>query len=232
MATKLFLALDYADPELARKMVRLALPLNPYFKIGLELFTFAGPHFVREIIDEGGRVFLDLKFHDIPNTVAGAVSSAVGLGVGWLNVHCAGGPAMLEAAAKAKGETCAKLGSTCSLLGVTILTSLDDHATQEIGYSRKISEQVPHFAKMAKAAGLDGVVCSAQELSLVQAACGQSFQTMVPGIRLAGASTEDQKRVVTPEVAKNSGAHCIVMGRPITAAKDPAQVLREVLGVL
>lgn len=230
--TKLFLALDYDNPADARAIFKKVLPINPYFKVGLELFSVAGPDIVREFVDSGGKVFLDLKFHDIPNTVARAVSRAVALRVGWLNIHCAGGRKMMEAAVEAKHETCAKFGIDSCLLGVTVLTSLESADFLQIGFARLPAEQVIHFADLAKADGLDGVVCSAKEIALVRASCGDDFITMVPGIRPEGFAADDQKRTMTPSEANEEGAHNIVVGRPITAAKDPIMALRNILAEL
>lgn len=206
-------------------MVDKLLPLKPGFKVGLELFVAEGPAFVRELSRRGAEIFLDLKFHDIPNTVAGAIRSAAGLGVGYFNVHCGGGSEMLRAAVKARDQA----GGRAKLLGVTVLTSLDDQAVQEIGFPRSASAQVKQFVELARDAGLDGVVCSAQELSLVRQLAGQDFVTMIPGIRPAGSAVGDQKRTMTPAEAAAAGAHCLVIGRPITGAPDPVEALRKVM---
>ncbi|RYZ95739.1 MAG: orotidine-5'-phosphate decarboxylase, partial [Proteobacteria bacterium] len=179
---------------------------------------------------EGANIFLDLKFHDIPNTAAGAVRSATRLGVDFLNVHCGGGAAMLRAAATACAEEAAKLSiPRPKLLGVTVLTSLDDQAVQEIGFPRSASAQVLHFVNLAKENGLDGVVCSPQELPLVRQTAGEAFLTMVPGIRPAGSAAGDQKRTLAPAEAVKAGASCLVVGRPVTAAADPVAALKSIL---
>ena len=230
---KVFVPLDYADVDAAFAMFRKLFPVNPYFKVGLELFVSAGPQFIHKLSAEGAEIFLDLKFHDIPNTVEGAVRSATRLGVRYMNVHCGGGSAMLEAAVRARSEAAAKLGvPKPTLLGVTVLTSLDDHAVQEIGFPRSASQQVKHFVDLAMSAGLDGVVCSAHELPLIAQLAGDKFVTMVPGIRPSWSGADDQKRIMTPGEAAAAGAHCLVVGRPVTAAADPADALRKVLAEL
>ncbi|MGE3261106.1 MAG: orotidine-5'-phosphate decarboxylase [Bacteriovoracia bacterium] len=227
---KVFVALDYPDAASAFAIFRQLSPLNPYFKVGLELFVATGPSFIQSLVDHGAKVFLDLKFHDIPNTAAGAVRSAVRLGVGYLNVHCGGGAEMLRASAEAVSDEAQKLSlPRPTLLGVTVLTSLDDKGIQEIGFPRSASAQVKQFVELAQLSGLDGVVCSAQELALVSALAGKDFQTMVPGIRPVGSSANDQKRTLTPREAASAGAHCLVIGRPITAAADPVARLEGIL---
>jgi orotidine-5'-phosphate decarboxylase len=230
---KVFVPLDYPDAEAALAMFRNLFPVNPYFKVGLELFVAAGPDFIRRLSSEGAEIFLDLKFHDIPNTVAGAVRSATRLGIRYMNVHCGGGRAMLEAAVRARDEEAAKLAvDRPVLLGVTVLTSMDDQAVQEIGFPRSASQQVKHFIDLSTAAGLDGIVCSAHELPLVRQLAGEKFVSMIPGIRPTWSSVDDQKRVMTPGEASLAGAHCLVIGRPITSAVDPAEALTKVLAEL
>ena len=211
--SKIFIPLDYPDAKTAHAMVDLLLPFRPGFKVGLELFVAEGPGFVRELSQRGAEIFLDLKFHDIPNTVAGAVRAAASLGISYFNVHCGGGAEMLEAAVRARDEAENTLGRAPKLLGVTVLTSLDDRAVQEIGFPRSASAQVKHFVELADACGLDGVVCSAQELPLVQQVAGEDFVTMIPGIRPEGAAMGDQKRTMTPREAAAAGAHCLVIGK-------------------
>jgi orotidine-5'-phosphate decarboxylase len=231
--TRVFVALDFATAEEAFGMVEKLLPINPCFKVGLELFVAEGPDFVRQLSAKGAEIFLDLKFHDIPNTVAGAVRSAVNLGVSCLNVHCGGGKEMLVSARRACDEAAAKKGGEApKLYGVTVLTSLDDNAVQEIGFPRSASAQVKHFVDLALDAKLDGVVCSPLELALVRKLAGPDFLTMVPGIRPAGAAAGDQKRTLGPVEAVEAGASCLVIGRPITGAADPADALRKVLSSL
>lgn len=230
---KVFVALDYPSAEQALPVALKLLPVNPCLKVGLELYVAAGPDFIARLNDAGAEIFLDLKFHDIPNTVAGAVRSATRLGVSYLNVHCGGGGEMMRAAAEACAEEAARVSvPKPKLLGVTVLTSLDDAGIQEIGFPRSASAQVKHFVELAKDSGLDGVVCSGQELILVRSLAGDKFVTMVPGIRPAGAGAQDQKRTLTPAEAVSAGAHCLVVGRPVTGAADPAAALKQILGSL
>ena len=194
------------------------------FKIGNRLFTTEGPALVRRIVDAGSRVFLDLKYHDIPNTVEQAVEAAVGTGAWMINVHASGGTAMMQAAARAARETSARLGRPAPLMiGVTVLTSLDQEALRAIGVDRPVLDQVIALARLTRQAGLQGVVASAQETPAIRQACGPEFQIVTPGIRgaAAGAERNDQSRTMGPAEAIRAGASYIVVGRPIIAAPDP-----------
>jgi orotidine-5'-phosphate decarboxylase len=225
------------DVESAVKAVELADALRGSvggFKIGKQLFTAAGPSMVRELTGKGDRVFLDLKFHDIPNTVAGAVQSAIATGAWMVNVHASGGSAMMKAAAEAAARTARSLGKSRPLvIAVTVLTSMDDRALSEVGVSRKMIDQVVHLAKLAQASGLDGVVASPQEVTAIRAACGGDFQIVTPGIRPADQQgKDDQARTLTPAEAMTAGASYLVIGRPITAAANPREAAEKISATL
>src|SRR4051812_40230717 len=206
------------------------------FKIGNRLFTAEGPALVRRISDAGARVFLDLKYHDIPNTVEQAVEAAVGTGAWMINVHASGGLAMMHAAARAGRDTSAKLGRPAPLMiAVTVLTSMDQEALRAVGVERPVLDQVLALAKLTQQAGLQGVVASAQETSAIREACGPAFHIVTPGIRGASAGSErnDQSRTMGPAEAIRAGASFIVVGRPIIAAADPraaAEAIAKELG--
>ena len=225
------------DVESAAKAIELADLLRGSvggFKIGKQLFTAAGPAMVRELTSRGDRVFLDLKFHDIPNTVAGAIQSAVATGAWMVNVHASGGSAMMKAAAEAAAREAKSLGRPRPLvIGVTVLTSMTDGALNEIGVTRPMLDQVVHLAKLAKASGLDGVVASPQETRAIRDACGKDFQIVTPGIRPADQrGNDDQARTLTPAEAISAGATYLVIGRPITAAANPRQAAESIAATL
>jgi orotidine-5'-phosphate decarboxylase len=194
------------------------------FKIGSQLFTAAGPPLVSELVGRGERVFLDLKFHDIPNTVAGAIASAGRLGVSLVDIHGLGGRAMIEAAARARE------GSGARLLAITILTSHDAATLGEIGLGGTVADSVQRLARLARDCGADGVVCSPHEVALIREACGLGFLIVTPGIRPAGAALGDQARAATPATALAAGADYLVVGRPITEAADPTAAADAIVG--
>jgi orotidine-5'-phosphate decarboxylase len=199
-------------------------------KVGLEAFVSEGPALVRDLASTGARVFLDLKLHDIPNTVGRAAAAAVRTGASILNCHAAGGPAMMQAFGAEGRAAGAKAGlPPPKLIAVTVLTSLDAGALSKIGLSGTPREAAVRLALLAKESGLDGVVCSPEETAAIRAACGKDFFLVVPGVRPAGAETGDQKRVATPGDAIRTGADLLVVGRPILAAKDPVAAARAIV---
>ena len=223
------------DVETGARALALADTLGDVaggFKIGSRLFTLEGPAIVRAIASRGHRVFLDLKFHDIPNTVATAVAAATSLGVWMVNVHAAGGVKMMQAARDAARETAAREGVKPPIvIAVTVLTSMSAQALAEVGVDTPVLDHVSHLAGLAKAAGLDGVVASPQETSLVRQRCGPGFTIVTPGIRGGGAVTsgkDDQERTMTAAAAIDAGASYIVVGRPIVAAADPRQAAESI----
>lgn len=222
MSDRILAALDFPDAAAALAMAGMLRGRVGGFKIGKQLFTAAGPPLVRQLTSRGDRVFLDLKFHDIPNTVAGAVASAAALGVWMVNVHASGGRAMMTAAREAAEAAAPRSGSRALVIGVTVLTSLDAAALRETGVDAEPAAHVARLARLAREADLDGVVCSPREIALVRQACGADFLIVTPGIRSAGDAKGDQIRTATPEGAIRAGADYLVIGRPITAAADPA----------
>lgn len=217
---RLILALDYDRLAPALRLARRLYPRISFFKIGSQLFTSEGPEAIRRVaaLGRGVRIFLDLKFHDIPNTVAGAVAAAAELpGVRMVNVHALGGPEMMRAAAEAlRGRRNPPL-----LLAVTVLTSMDAAQLRRVGVTGPPAKRVLKLAKLAQSAGVDGVVASPQEVAAIRKACGRKFVVVTPGIRPASAARDDQSRIATPAQAIRSGADYLVVGRPITAAPDP-----------
>ena len=226
------MALDFGRLDEAMRFARPMADLVGMFKINIHLFSAAGPEAVRQIARLGPGVFLDLKFHDIPNTVAGAITAAAGLpGVELLNVHATGGLQMMRAAAKALAETSPQK-QRAKLLAVTILTSLDQTALRQAGISGTPGARAVSLARLAKKAGLDGVVASPHEIKSIRRACGKDFLIVVPGVRprqSGGARRDDQARVATPGEAIRSGADYLVIGRPITAAPDPRAAAQAIL---
>jgi orotidine-5'-phosphate decarboxylase len=233
-APEVIVALDFPTADAALAMAG-RLPEGTWVKVGLELFTAAGPAVVERLAERGHPVFLDLKVHDIPNTAAGAVRSAARLGARLLTVHASGGRAMLEAAAGAAATAGPDAGGRLRLLAVTVLTSLDDTSLAEVmGRGAGTEEAVGRLAALASGSGVDGAVASVAECRAVKAVCGADFLVATPGIRLAGGDAHDQKRVATPGEARAAGADYLVVGRAITATDDPGAALlrvREEAGV-
>jgi orotidine-5'-phosphate decarboxylase len=232
-APRVIVALDFANPIHALALADRLDPAACALKVGKEMFVVAGPEPVRWMIERGFRVFLDLKFHDIPNTVAQACAAATRLGVWMLNVHAAGGRAMLEAARDAVAQTAAERGTPPPLLiAVTVLTSLSDADLHDTGVHRSAAHQALGLAQLTSACGLDGVVCSAVEAPVLRAALPAGFRLVTPGIRLAGSTKDDQARIITPEAAVANGADYLVIGRPITQAPDPLAALSAINATL
>ena len=217
---RILVPLDTTDLARAAKLAASLRGLVGGIKLGKEFFTANGQQGVRQVVREGQPLFLDLKFHDIPNTVAGAIRAARRLQPFMLNVHASGGRAMMEAAVNANLEVG---GPRCLLLAVTLLTSLSDSDLREIGVTADLDRQVVRLARLAQDCGMDGVVCSPLEITLLREACGDDFILVVPGVRPSWASVDDQKRVATPSDAIAWGADYVVIGRPITGASDPVK---------
>jgi orotidine-5'-phosphate decarboxylase len=221
----LIVALDRPELTVALALADRLDPSRCRVKVGKELFTACGPAAVAALRERGFDVFLDLKFHDIPNTVAGAVRAVAGLGAWMVNVHASGGRSMMEAAAAARGPA----GAGPLLIAVTVLTSLDDAALRETGVDGGAQQQVLRLAELARDCGLDGVVCSAREVQALRARLGPDFLLVTPGIRPASAQADDQQRTMTPAEALAAGSDFLVVGRPITAQADPDAALRAIL---
>ena len=221
---KIIVALDYADADSALNLVKQLDPALCRLKVGKELFTAAGPQFVEKLTKSDFGVFLDLKFHDIPNTVAKACAAASNLGVWMLNVHASGGLEMMQAAKQAVDDSADKP----LLIAVTVLTSMNQETLRQIGIQADLSTHVLNLAKLTKQAGLDGVVCSAQEAQMLRSNLGDDFCLVTPGIRPANASKDDQSRIVTPADALRLGSSYLVIGRPITKAADPLAALQAI----
>jgi orotidine-5'-phosphate decarboxylase len=227
MKEKICLALDVSTRREALDLVKPLHDLTGMFKVGMQLFTAEGPSLVMEIIEAGGRVFLDLKFHDIPNTVKKAAVEAAKIGVSMMTIHTAGGTAMMQAVAS---ELRDKFGaSKPTVVGVTVLTSLDDKSLGEVGIASGMDAQVLRMAKLAESSGLDGVVCSPQEIVAIRRGVGRNFKIVTPGVRMMGQSADDQQRTATPREAIEAGADYIVVGRGVTNAPDPRSALEALI---
>jgi len=223
MGPRIIVALDYPSAKLALAFVDKIDASQCRLKVGFELFLAAGPPFLDVLHQRGFEVFLDLKFHDIPNTVASACRAAASLGVWMINVHATGGARMIEAAR----EALEPLNQRPYLVAVTVLTSMNEEDLLQAGYSRNPKDQVSHLAELARSSGADGVVCSALEASELRRACGQSFLLVTPGIRPKGTDLQDQRRTLSPRDALNAGSDYLVVGRPITGAVSPKSALTE-----
>lgn len=221
---KIIVALDYPDKQTALELVARLDPSLCRLKVGKELFTIAGPNIVEQCMQRGFEVFLDLKFHDIPNTTAQACKAAASLGVWMVNVHAMGGRKMMEAAR----EALAMSSRPPKLIAVTILTSMAQEDLAGIGITATPAEMVLRLATLARDSGLDGVVCSAQEAALLRQRCGENFCLVTPGIRPADAVADDQSRIMTPAAALQNGSSYLVIGRPITKAADPLLALQKI----
>ena len=217
-------ALDFDNQQAALSLADQLDPSQCRLKVGKELFTAAGPELVKALVARNFDVFLDLKFYDIPNTVAKAVKASADLGVWMANVHASGGSRMMSAAKQALDEQ----GSEMQLIAVTVLTSMDDADLLETGVQRSPSDQVMHLAKLTKKSGLQGVVCSAQEASALKSALGSDFKLITPGIRLPDSAADDQRRIVSPTDAVAMGSDYLVIGRPITQSAQPLETLRQI----
>lgn len=227
---RLIVALDVSTMDAMKSIVSSLGDSVSFYKVGMELFYAEGDQTVRYLQEHGKHVFLDLKLHDIPNTVAHGVSSLTRLGANLITIHGQGGPIMMKAAAEAARESAEKLGiERPKLLAITVLTSFDDESWTSIGGQLPIADQVIRLAKLAKESGMDGVVCSALEAKMIRDACGPDFLIVTPGIRPSFATTNDQKRIATPSSALQDGASRLVIGRPITQAEHPQEAVRLII---
>ena len=227
---RLIVALDVSTMDAMKSIVSSLGDSVSFYKVGMELFYAEGDQTVRYLQEHGKHVFLDLKLHDIPNTVAHGVSSLTRLGANLITIHGQGGPIMMKAAAEAARESAEKLGiERPKLLAITVLTSFDDESWTSIGGQLPIADQVIRLAKLAKESGMDGVVCSALEAKMIRDACGPDFLIVTPGIRPSFAATNDQKRIATPSNALQDGASRLVIGRPITQAEHPQEAVRLII---
>ena len=230
MNRKIIVALDVSSREEALQLLEQLRDLAGMFKVGSQLFMSAGPGIIQEIIGNGGNVFLDLKFHDIPNTVTQAAVEAARLGVSMMTIHAAGGRVMMETVAKELAQHFADRRP--QVVAVTVLTSLDTRALFEMGWEHPLDEQVQRLALLAQQSGVDGVVCSPREIQFVRKVVNPQFKIVSPGIRLPGQSLNDQQRVATPREALSSGADYIVVGRAVTDGRDPRSALQRLLETL
>lgn len=221
ISNKIFCAIDTTNLDFALQLASKLKGLIGGVKLGKEFFAAHGPAGVAQISRIGHRIFLDIKLHDIPNTVAGAIHAVTDLGCFMLTIHASGGPSMIEAAVEARGKS-----ATPKILAVTVLTSLNDHDLEAVGQCNPVRDQVIRLARIAKACGVDGIVSSPQEVSALREAMGSDVDLVVPGIRPNWASADDQKRIMTPLKAVRAGADYLVIGRPITRADDPAEAAR------
>ncbi len=223
---KVIIALDLSDLKKMRKVVAELSPHTGFFKVGLEMFIGFGPDIVREVVEQKGHVMLDLKLHDIPNTVKKATKNAASLGAELLTIHTTGGTEMMKAAKEAVDEFEQETGKKGpKLLGVTVLTSIDQETLNELGVDKQVADQVVALAKLAQISGLDGVVSSPKEIEKIREACGDDFLIVTPGIRPEWASTDDQKRICTPAEAVKLGASYLVIGRPVLKAENQVEAI-------
>ncbi|MDY6351124.1 MAG: orotidine-5'-phosphate decarboxylase [Selenomonas sp.] len=227
---RLIVALDVHTMQDVERLVKTLGNTVTYYKVGMELFYSVGPDVVQWLKEQGKHVFLDLKLHDIPNTVAGGLASLMGLGADIVNVHASGGYTMMKTAADKLHEAAKEQGIPCpKIIGVTVLTSMNEDDWKKLGETEPMKGRVTRLAKLAKAAGLDGVVASPQEAAGIRAACGDDFLIVTPGVRPAGASLDDQSRIATPAQALKNGATHLVIGRPIRAAENPKAAAKAIL---
>ncbi len=227
---RVIFAMDVTHFSDAQRFVKLLKDRVGLFKVGKQLFTHAGPKVIDMIQQKGQKTFLDLKFHDIPNTIGKASQEATKLNVTMFNVHALGGYEMMRTAAEATRQTAKELGfRKPTLLAVTILTSMDSKALREVGINRPVAEQVKKLARLAQKSGLDGVVASPQEIHLIRRTCGTDFVIVTPGVRPAVSAKNDQKRVMTPRQAVEAGADYLVIGRPIQHADDPVEAVEKIV---
>lgn len=226
---KIIVALDFDSFSDVKKLVNQLKNEALFFKVGKQLFTGFGPDVVKFLKDKGLKVFLDLKFHDIPNTVEKAVKTACKLGADIINVHTSGGFEMMKSAYKSVKEFSLTSASPPKIIGVTILTSLDNASLKEIGFKYSVKNNVKRLSLLAKEAGLDGIVASPHEIKIIRKICGKDFLIITPGIRPSSSSTNDQKRFMTPSEAIKAGADFLVIGRPITQADNPLKAFKSIV---